>query len=142
MESISAKKKAKRKQAHQNTFAFKHNPSSKLTKKIEAIPVANFCRRCTDKILWKKKYRKYKIQKHLSRCTLCQEKNISTSYNIICEPCGTSKNICRICKLALSPENISLVPGANVSDTNTTDTATNDTSNDTSNDTAQMATNG
>lgn len=107
IEDNKQKKKPQRKQAHQNTFAFKHNPYSKLTKKIAAIPIVDLCRRCTDKIVWKKKYRKYKIQKYLSKCTVCQEKNISLAYNIVCTPCGVSKNICRMCKVLLIADNVS-----------------------------------
>ncbi|KAI5189557.1 hypothetical protein NECID01_0580 [Nematocida sp. AWRm77] len=96
-----SKNKPQRTQAHQNTFTFKHNPHSTLTKKIEKIPVVDLCRRCTEKILWRKKYRKYKIQSHLSKCTLCQQKNIPLAYNIVCDPCGLSKNICRMCRVEL-----------------------------------------
>ncbi|KAI5189177.1 hypothetical protein NEMIN01_0343 [Nematocida minor] len=99
--SENAKKKPQRKQAHQNTFAFRHNPNSSLTKAISAIPISNLCRRCNDKIEWRKQYRKYKMQTHLARCTMCQLKNITLAYNIICEPCGTAKNMCRICRVVL-----------------------------------------
>lgn len=44
--------------AHQNSFAFKHNPNSKKTKKIAAIPNVGVCKRCHDIIEWRKKYRK------------------------------------------------------------------------------------
>jgi len=98
------KKKPQRKQAHQNTFAFRHNPNSKLTKKIAAIPITGLCRRCTEKIEWKKQYRKYKIQEHLARCTLCLQKNIALAYNIVCEPCGGARNICRMCRVVLNFE--------------------------------------
>ncbi|KAI5187429.1 hypothetical protein NEHOM01_2171 [Nematocida homosporus] len=97
------KTKPQRKQAHQNTFAFKHNPNSQLTKKIAAIPIVNLCRRCTDKIVWKKQYRKYKIQNHLSKCTICLEKRIPLAYNIVCDPCGSAANICRMCRILLTP---------------------------------------
>ena len=46
--------------AHQNKFAFKHNPGSKLTKKILAAPIVGLCRRCSEIVEWRKKYRKYK----------------------------------------------------------------------------------
>ncbi|KAI5136850.1 hypothetical protein NEAUS04_1558 [Nematocida ausubeli] len=95
------KKQTKRKQAHQNTFAFRHNPNSSLTKEIAAIKISGLCRRCTDKIDWRKKYRKYKIQTHVSRCTVCLEKSITKAYNIVCEPCGEAKTICRMCKVVL-----------------------------------------
>ena len=45
---------------HQNRTEFKHNPSSKKTKKILAMPNEGLCSRCHEIIEWKKKYRKYK----------------------------------------------------------------------------------
>lgn len=41
-------------------IAFTHNPKSKKSMKIMATPVTGLCRRCTEKIEWRKKYRKYK----------------------------------------------------------------------------------
>ncbi|KAH9387296.1 uncharacterized protein NEMAJ01_2192 [Nematocida major] len=90
-----------RKPAHQNTFAFRHNPNSALTKEIAAIPITGLCRRCTEKINWRKQYRKYKIQTHISRCTICLQKSIKLAYNIVCEPCGESKKVCRMCRVGL-----------------------------------------
>ncbi|KAI5170843.1 hypothetical protein NEFER03_0302 [Nematocida sp. LUAm3] len=102
----SSKKKPQRKQAHQNKFSFQPNPKSKLTKKISAIPIVDLCKRCKDKILWKKQYKKYKIQNHLSKCTVCLEKSITLAYNIVCDPCGIQKNICRVCRILLTQEAI------------------------------------
>ena len=52
------KKKKGRAPKHQNTFAFKHNPGSKKTEKILSSPNVGVCKRCYDKIEWRKKYRK------------------------------------------------------------------------------------
>ena len=52
------KKKKGRSPAHQNTYGFKHNPKSKLTEKILSSPNVGTCRRCYEKIEWRKKYRK------------------------------------------------------------------------------------
>ena len=52
------KKKKGRAPKHQNTFAFKHNPKSKKTEKILSSPNVGVCKRCYDKIEWRKKYRK------------------------------------------------------------------------------------
>jgi hypothetical protein len=52
------KKKKGRPPAHQNTFAFRHNPKSKKTEKILSSPNVGVCNRCRDKIEWRKKYRK------------------------------------------------------------------------------------
>ena len=51
-----------RKPKHQNTYGFKHNKNSKKTKKIKALPnvTLGLCPRCTEQIMWKIKYRKYK----------------------------------------------------------------------------------
>jgi hypothetical protein len=49
-----------RKQAHQNSFAFRHNKHSTLTEKIKAAPNEGLCPKCHEKVEWRKKYRKYK----------------------------------------------------------------------------------
>ena len=49
----------KRAPAHQNSFAFKHNKHSKKSEAIAAMPNHAVCKRCWEKIEWKKKYRKY-----------------------------------------------------------------------------------
>lgn len=45
---------------YQNTFAFKHNPKSKKTERILALPIYGLCEKCRKQIEWRKKYRKYK----------------------------------------------------------------------------------
>lgn len=47
-------------QKHQNKFAWRPNKNSKIDKKIKALPVYGLCKRCTEVILWRKKFRKYK----------------------------------------------------------------------------------
>mmetsp|Transcript_4611 Transcript_4611/g.8868 ORF Transcript_4611/g.8868 Transcript_4611/m.8868 type:complete len:290 (-) Transcript_4611:83-952(-) len=79
-----------RKPAHQNTFAFRHNPKSKLTEKILASPNVGVCRRCHDKIEWRKQYRKYKPLTQPGKCNLCQQKNVVAAYHTICTNCATS----------------------------------------------------
>ena len=51
-----------RKPRHQNSYAFKHNKNSKKTKRIANLPNTTLycCPRCTSKIQWRVKYRKYK----------------------------------------------------------------------------------
>ena len=73
--------------AHQNTFAFKHNPNSKLTAKILSLPNEHVCRRCHEKIEWRKQYRKYKPRTQPGKCTCCQMKRVTAAYHTICEPC-------------------------------------------------------
>ena len=40
--------------AHQNSWGFRHNKHSKVSKRIEAIPLDNVCRRCHDQLEWRK----------------------------------------------------------------------------------------
>ena len=86
----SKSNKKSRPPAHQNTFAFKHNPKSKRTDKILNSPIEHCCRRCVDKLEWRKQYRKYKPLTQLAKCNLCSQKNIKSAYHTICESCTTS----------------------------------------------------
>jgi predicted nucleic acid-binding Zn ribbon protein len=88
--SKSKNSKKARPPAHQNTFAFKHNPKSKLTEKILSSPIQHCCRRCTDKLEWRKQYRKYKPLTQMAKCNLCSQKNIKSAYHTICDKCTTS----------------------------------------------------
>lgn len=72
---------------HQNTFAFKHNPKSKTTAKILASPNIHVCRRCHDKIEWRKQYRKYKPRTQPGKCNGCEKRNVTSAYHTICESC-------------------------------------------------------
>lgn len=47
-------------QAHKNTYAFHANKSSKITKRIAAMPVGGLCEKCVEVIMWRKKFKKYK----------------------------------------------------------------------------------
>lgn len=77
-----------RKPAHQNTFAFRHNPNSKRTVAILATPNVHVCRRCHEKIEWRKAYRKYKPRTgQPGKCNLCHHKKVTAAYHTICEPC-------------------------------------------------------
>lgn len=87
------KKKKGRKPAHQNTFAFRHNPKSKLTDKILASPNEGVCKKCHDKIEWRKQYRKYKPLSQPAKCNLCKKRNIKAAYHTICNGCATSETV-------------------------------------------------
>jgi hypothetical protein len=77
-----------RKPAHQNTFAFRHNPNSKRTVAILATPNVHVCRRCHEKIEWRKAYRKYKPRTgQPGKCNLCHHRKVTAAYHTICEPC-------------------------------------------------------
>lgn len=51
---------SKKGQAHQNSTSWKANKNSKKSLQIANLPVYGLCKRCTDVILWRKKYKKYK----------------------------------------------------------------------------------
>jgi hypothetical protein len=74
--------------AHQNKFAFHHNPKSKKTATILASPIQYCCRRCYDKIVWRKRYRKYKPLTQPTKCNLCQQRNVTAAYHTICDRCS------------------------------------------------------
>jgi len=92
----TSKKKAP---AHQNSYAFKHNPNSILTEKILSIPNEGLCDRCSEIIEWKKKYRKYKPLTTPAKCTHCEEKKITRSYHLLCATCCNTLKLCAKCKL-------------------------------------------
>jgi len=81
------KKKKGHAPAHQNKYAFKHNPKSKLTEKILSSPNEGVCKKCHDKIEWRKKYRKYKPLKQPSTCNVCRKRNVKAAYHTICNDC-------------------------------------------------------
>ncbi|KAL3938380.1 MAG: hypothetical protein SGBAC_006699 [Bacillariaceae sp.] len=81
------KKKKGHAPKHQNTFAFVHNPHSKKTDKILNAPVDHVCRRCHDKIEWRKQYRKYKPRTQPGKCNGCPKRNVKAAYHTICISC-------------------------------------------------------
>ncbi|KAI7862128.1 hypothetical protein BDF14DRAFT_1746370 [Spinellus fusiger] len=88
---------SKQGQKHQNTTAWKPNKNSRKTKIINALPVYGLCQRCTDVIMWRKKYKKYKPLTAVKRCTSCQEKTIKEAYHVLCNNCATTKKVCAKC---------------------------------------------
>ncbi|CAO3621224.1 unnamed protein product [Mucor fragilis] len=88
---------SKKGQAHQNTTGWKANKNSKKSREIAALPVYGLCQRCTDVILWRKKYKKYKPLTTVKRCTCCQEKAIKEAYHVLCDNCARSKKVCAKC---------------------------------------------
>ena len=77
--------------AHQNVYAFQHNPKSKKTAKILNSPNINVCKRCFDKIEWRKKYRKYKPRSQPGKCNICEKRTVLAAYHTICTSCTTSE---------------------------------------------------
>ncbi|CAN0006873.1 unnamed protein product, partial [Phaeothamnion confervicola] len=86
-----------RKPKHQNEFAFRHNPKSKKTLKILAMPNEGLCRRCHAKVEWRKKYRKYKPLKNPASCNECRQKTVRAAYHTKCGPCAKAKRVCPGC---------------------------------------------
>ena len=90
-ETGQKKKKKGRAPAHQNSYAFQHNPKSKKTEKILSSPNVGVCRRCHEKIEWRKKYRKYKPLTQPSKCNLCKMRKVKAAYHTICTDCSFSE---------------------------------------------------
>ena len=84
---------------HNNDFKFKHNPKSKKSDLIATITHSGLCHRCSDKIAWKKKYRKYKQMKRSGKCYMCEQRNVKRSYHTICAQCSLDNHCCAWCKL-------------------------------------------
>jgi len=95
--SLRSGDSSKKAQAYQNTYAFKHNKSSKLTKVISRVPLDNLCKRCLDQLEWRIDYRKYKPLSAPSRCNSCLEKTIYKAYRTICDKCSVTNKICAKC---------------------------------------------
>lgn len=86
--------------AHANSYAFHHNPSSKLTAHIMSLPINGLCPSCQAVIEWRKKYRKYKPLTVVKKCTACGEKRIKDAYHVICNQCSQKNgNQCAKCLL-------------------------------------------
>jgi hypothetical protein len=87
---IQSKKKKKKGHApaHQNKFAFYHNPKSKKTAQIMESKISNVCLKCREKLEWRKKYRKYKPLTQPSICNICHNRNITAAYHTICYSCS------------------------------------------------------
>lgn len=87
----------KRGQKYQNTFAFKHNNSSKKTEHILSLPVGGVCQRCYDQLMWRKAFRKFKPRTVFGRCNHCAKKNVKNAYCTICRDCATKAKCCAKC---------------------------------------------
>ena len=84
--------------AHQNETAFRHNKSSKKTKKILESPISDLlCPSCKAVIEWRKQYRRYKPLTVSKKCVSCQKKSIKSAYHTRCDDCSTNANVCAKC---------------------------------------------
>jgi hypothetical protein len=88
---------SKQGQKHQNTYAFKHNKNSILTRKIKQSPLDHLCERCMNQVEWRINFRKYKPLSAPSKCNLCDMKNVYKAYRSICDVCANAKKICTKC---------------------------------------------
>lgn len=84
-------------QKHQNTFAFKHNKNSRLTRKIQEAPLDLLCEHCLQVLQWKIKYRKYRPLSTPGKCNLCELKNILKGHRMICDQCSKQHMLCSKC---------------------------------------------
>ena len=78
---------------------FSHNPNSKKSARIMAIPNVGLCQRCHDIIEWRKKFRKYKPIKNFTKCQCCGEKKVRSAYHNWCTDCAKATNVCPKCLL-------------------------------------------
>lgn len=91
---------AKRGQKYQNTVAFnnvKYGIDTKM-EKILGAPVGAVCKRCKEKIEWRKKFKKYKILSAPACCEKCKKKSIRHSYHRMCLDCAGAAQVCAMCK--------------------------------------------
>ena len=84
-------------QKYQNTFTFKHNKNSLLTRKIRETPLDYLCKRCLEKLEWRINYRKYKPLTNAAKCNMCQLKTIYKAYRTICDGCSLESKLCSKC---------------------------------------------
>ena len=87
----------KKGQAYQNSFKFKHNKNSMLTRKIAKCPIDRMCKHCVEIIEWKIDFRKYKPLSAPAKCQMCDMKTIYKAYRNICDVCADAKHICAKC---------------------------------------------
>lgn len=99
MTKVSSGKPKKGPPAHQNSYAFHHNKSSKLTRHITSLPIRFLCPACVAVIEWRKRYRKYKPLTVVKKCTACGEKKVKDAYHVICGDCVRVTGKCAKCLL-------------------------------------------
>ena len=89
---------------HQNKFAFKHNKNSKKTREIKKILHDGLCKRCHEKIEWRKKYRKYKPLSAPAICNGCHQRTVKRAYHTLCDSCAGGRGVCAKCNVKLSEQ--------------------------------------
>jgi len=84
--------------AYANRTAFRHNPASRLTKKILAMPITGLCPACHEQIEWRKRFRKYKPLTQPKKCVGCGGKDVKEAYHVICRGCAQKEGKCEKCR--------------------------------------------
>lgn len=84
-------------QKYQNSFGFKHNKNSMLTRKIQETPLDFLCEHCLDILEWKIKFRKYKPLSAPSKCIACELKSVYKGHRNICDKCAITNKLCTKC---------------------------------------------
>jgi hypothetical protein len=95
--SMRSGEPSKKGQKYQNSFKFKHNKNSMLTRKIAETPLDNVCKRCLEKLEWKINYRKYKPLTVPCKCNICENKSIFKAYRTLCDSCAIPNKLCTMC---------------------------------------------
>ena len=97
--SLRSGNNKKKGQKHQNTYSFRHNKSSMISRKLASSPLDFLCERCLVKLQWRLQFQKYKPLTNASRCNICKEKKIYKAYRTICESCALKdgKKLCTKC---------------------------------------------
>ncbi len=72
---------------------------------LSTLQTAGLCHRCHEKILWKKKYRKYKPLKKPRKCRVCELPAIKKAYHTLCSQCAKNKACCAWCQIPHGTEN-------------------------------------
>jgi hypothetical protein len=83
---------------HQNRTAFKHNPHSTKSAKIDALPNEGLCARCSEIIEWRKKYHKFKPLTGPRTCQECHQRTVVHAYHVLCVLCARARNCCAKCR--------------------------------------------
>ena len=104
MTRVSSGKKKSGPPVHANRYAFVHNPNSRLTRQILAMPIGGVCPDCRAVLEWRKRFRKYKPLSVPKKCVRCGGKAIKEAYHIICRPCSAKDKVCAKCLQAWTPK--------------------------------------
>lgn len=91
-----------RAQKHKNTHVFKNDlhDTTPKTKFLNSLEITDVCPKCKGVLEWRIKFKKYKLLKNPATCTKCHNKNVTSSYRIMCKECAVKLNVCPKCGLS------------------------------------------